>query len=131
MNHISQSYQRSIKIKALAPIVLAALCEIAGGYLTLLGLKEESILVCVITVCLLFFGYGIFTSRVTDDAGRIVGACWGFFILLALLRSWTIDGIEPSIFVISSSATALLGAVYIVYTPKLIIGNTLINKAIS
>ena len=86
-------------LQSLLYFALAGLCEIGGGYLVWLWLREGQGLPVAIAGWLLLMLYGVVPALQPTTFGRIYAAYGGFFILLALLWGWRIDGVRPDMYV--------------------------------
>ncbi len=105
-------------LKSLFIFILAGLCEIGGGYLIWLWLKEGRPLWYGITGGLILALYGIVATWQTASFGRVYAAYGGIFIVLALLWAWKVDGFKPDKYDLIGAAVALAGACIIVYMPR-------------
>ena len=104
--------------KSLFYFVLAGLCEIGGGYLIWLWLREnESIWLAVVGALLLII-YGIIPTLQPASFGRVYAAYGGIFIVISILWSWQIDKITPDKFDLLGGGLALLGVLVIMYAPR-------------
>jgi small multidrug resistance family-3 protein len=99
---------------------LAGLCEIGGGYLVWLWLREEKAVWLGILGGLVLFLYGVLPTLQPESAhfGRVYAAYGGVFVVLALLWGWWIDGVRPDRFDVLGGAIALLGVGIIMYAPR-------------
>lgn len=71
--------------------LVAGLCEIGGGYLVWLWLREwKSVWLGVLGAVLLVL-YGIVPTLKIQSFGRVYAAYGGVFIVMALLWGWQID----------------------------------------
>ena len=105
-------------IRSLVYFVLAGICEIGGGYLVWLWIKEgKSPLIGLLGGFTLFL-YGIVATFQPGNFGRVYAAYGGIFILLAMLWGWQIDGIKPDRFDWYGSLIALFGVLVIMYAPR-------------
>ena len=104
--------------KSLFYFVLAGLCEIGGGYLIWISLREnESIWLAVVGAVLLII-YGIIPTLQPASFGRVYAAYGGIFIVLSILWSWQIDKITPDKFDLLGGGLVLLGVLVIMYAPR-------------
>ena len=104
--------------KSLFYFVIAGLCEIGGGYLIWLSLREnESIWLAVVGAVLLII-YGIIPTLQPASFGRVYAAYGGIFILLSIWWGWQIDKITPDKFDLLGGGLVLLGALVIIYAPR-------------
>lgn len=105
-------------LKSLLYFVLAGLCEIGGGYLIWLWLRESKSLWLGLLGGGILILYGIIPTLQPANFGRVYAAYGGVFIVLSLLWSWRIDGIQPDRWDWLGSWIALLGALVIFYAPR-------------
>lgn len=105
-------------IKSLSIFVLAGLCEIGGGYLIWLWLKEGKPLWYGIIGAMVLVAYGIVATWQTANFGRVYATYGGIFIVLALLWAWKIDGFKPDKWDVIGATVALIGACIIIYMPR-------------
>lgn len=104
--------------KSLFYFLIAGLCEIGGGYLIWLSLREnESIWLAVVGALLLII-YGIIPTLQPASFGRVYAAYGGIFILLSILWGWQIDKITPDKFDLLGGGIALIGVLVIMYAPR-------------
>lgn len=104
--------------KSLFYFVLAGLCEIGGGYLIWLWLRENrSIWLAVIGAVLLML-YGVIPTLQPANFGRVYAAYGGVFIVLSIFWGWQIDKLAPDKFDLLGGWIALLGVLIIMYAPR-------------
>lgn len=104
--------------KSLTYFVLAGLCEIGGGYLIWLWLREGKSALLAIAGAIFLFLYGVIPTFQPAHFGRVYAAYGGIFIVLALLWGWKVDGISPDRFDILGGFIALIGVSVIMYFPR-------------
>jgi len=97
---------------------LAGLCEIAGGYLVWLWVREGRGIEYAALGGILIVLYGIIPTLQTANFGRVYATYGGIFIVLALLWGWQIDKVVPDRFDIIGAAIALVGVFIIMYWPR-------------
>ena len=105
-------------IRSLSIFIIAGLCEIGGGYLIWLCLKEDRPLWYAILGGIILALYGVVATWQTANFGRVYAAYGGIFIILALLWAWKVDGFKPDKYDIIGASIALIGACIIVYMPR-------------
>lgn len=105
-------------IRSLSIFILAGLCEIGGGYLIWLWLKESKSLYLGIIGAIILIAYGIVATWQTANFGRVYATYGGVFIVMALLWAWKIDGFKPDKFDIIGATVALIGVCIIIYAPR-------------
>jgi small multidrug resistance family-3 protein len=97
---------------------LAGLCEIGGGYLVWLWLREEMSWILGIVGGFILFLYGIIPTFQQSHFHRIYAAYGGIFIVMALLWGWIFEKIIPDTFDILGAGISLVGVVVIFYLPR-------------
>lgn len=105
-------------IKSLAIFILAGLCEIGGGYLIWLWLKEGKPLWYGVLGAVILIAYGVVATWQTASFGRVYATYGGIFIVLALLWAWKVDEFEPDRWDIIGACIALIGVCIIIYMPR-------------
>jgi len=105
-------------IQSIALFVLAGLCEIGGGYLVWLSLREgKSLWLAVMGVAILGL-YGAVPTLQPTHFGRAYAAYGGVFIVLSLLWGWLIDHTRPDKFDWLGGWVILLGVLIMMYVPR-------------
>jgi len=105
-------------VKSLVLFILAGLCEIGGGYLVWLWLREgKGVWVAILGAVVLIL-YGVIPTFQPANFGRIYAAYGGIFVVLALLWGWKIDKITPDRFDILGGLICLIGVFVIMYWPR-------------
>ncbi len=107
-----------INIKSVFYFVAAGLCEIGGGYLVWLWLREGRSIWFAIAGAMILVVYGVIPTLQPANFGRVYSAYGGIFIVLSILWGWKIDNILPDRFDLIGSAVALIGVVIVMYTPR-------------
>ena len=103
---------------SLAYFLAAGLCEIGGGYLVWLWLREgKSVWLAVLGAVVLVL-YGIIPTLQPANFGRVYAAYGGVFVVLSLLWGWKIDGVSPDKYDVIGGVIALLGVFVIMYWPR-------------
>jgi small multidrug resistance family-3 protein len=105
-------------LQSLVLFILAGLCEIGGGYLIWLWIREGRGFEFAILGAVILILYGIIPTFQTENFGRVYAAYGGIFIVLALLWGWQIDNVVPDRFDILGAAIALIGVAVIMYWPR-------------
>ena len=105
-------------LKSIFFFVLAGLCEIGGGYLIWLWLREGKGWEFAVIGAVILVLYGIIPTLQPANFGRVYAAYGGIFIFMALLWGWQIDKISPDRFEIIGAAIALVGVLIIMYWPR-------------
>jgi len=98
--------------------VIAGLCEIGGGYLVWLWLRDGMSWTLGVLGGFVLFAYGIVPTFQPSHFHRIYSAYGGIFIVMALLWGWIFQGIRPDMFDIVGASVSLVGVVIIFYMPR-------------
>lgn len=98
--------------------VLAGLCEIGGGYLVWLWLRQGKGPLWGLAGAAVLFVYGIIPTLQPASFGRVYAAYGGVFIVLSILWGWKVDKIAPDRYDLIGGAVALLGVLIIMYWPR-------------
>jgi small multidrug resistance family-3 protein len=98
--------------------ILAGLCEIGGGYLIWLWLREQKHWWYGVVGGLILMLYGIVATLQPANFGRVYAAYGGVFIMLAILWGWKVDGVVPDRFDIIGGIISLIGMGIIMFAPR-------------
>jgi small multidrug resistance family-3 protein len=104
--------------KSLLLFVVAGLCEIGGGYLVWLWIKEGKPLYYGLIGLAVLGLYGVVATLQTSNFGRVYATYGGIFIIMSLLWAWRIDGFKPDRYDIIGAVIALTGVMIIMYAPR-------------
>jgi len=104
--------------KSLFYFVIAGLCEIGGGYLIWLWLREGKSVGLAVIGALVLVLYGVIPTLQPANFGRVYAAYGGIFIVLSILWGWKIDRVRPDRFDMVGAVLALMGVVIIMYWPR-------------
>ncbi len=105
-------------IKSFSLFILAGLCEIGGGYLVWLWIKESKPLYYGIFGFIILALYGVVATLQTSNFGRVYATYGGIFIILSLLWAWKVDNFKPDKYDIIGALIALGGVALIMYAPR-------------
>ena len=97
---------------------IAGLCEIGGGYLVWLWLRENYSWIAGALGGLVLFLYGIIPTFQPSNFGRVYAAYGGIFIVMALLWGFVFENVIPDIYDIIGTIIASLGVILIFYYPR-------------
>lgn len=104
--------------RSLALFLVAGLCEIGGGYLVWLWLREgRSIWVAIAGAAVLIL-YGVVPTLQPANFGRVYAAYGGVFVVLSILWGWKVDNILPDRFDVLGGLICLIGVGVIMYWPR-------------
>lgn len=98
--------------------ILAGLCEIGGGYMVWLWLREGKSIWLGLAGAIVLVIYGVIPTFQPANFGRVYAAYGGVFIALSILWGWQVDKIAPDKFDLIGSFIALIGVIIIMYWPR-------------
>ena len=98
--------------------LIAGLCEIGGGYLVWLWLRNDFGWWIGILGGFVLFLYGIVPTFQKSHFHRIYAAYGGVFIVMSILWGWLIDGTIPDTYDLMGTIIAVIGVVIIFYVPR-------------
>lgn len=105
-------------VKSISIFLFAGLCEIGGGYLVWLWLKEDKPLWYGIAGGLILAFYGVVATWQTANFARVYATYGGFFIVLSILWAMKFDKFSPDKYDIIGALIALSGVCIIYYAPR-------------
>ena len=105
-------------LKSVFYFLVAGLCEIGGGYLIWLWLRENKSIWLAVAGAAVLVLYGIIPTFQPANFGRVYAAYGGVFIVLSILWGWRVDKIMPDRFDIIGGAIVLIGVLVIMYWPR-------------
>jgi small multidrug resistance family-3 protein len=97
---------------------IAGLCEIGGGYLVWLWVREDYSWIAGALGGLVLFLYGIIPTFQPSNFGRVYAAYGGIFIVMALLWGFVFENVIPDIYDIIGTIIASIGVILIFYYPR-------------
>lgn len=105
-------------LQSISIFLLAALCEIGGGYLIWLWLKEDRPWWWGLLGAVILAFYGVVATWQTVNFARVYATYGGVFIAASILWAMKFDNFVPDRYDIIGAAVALLGVCIIYYTPR-------------
>lgn len=108
----------ALVLRSAALFVLAGLCEIGGGYLVWLWLRDGRAVLWGVAGGVVLFLYGIVATLQPAPFGRAYAAYGGVFVVLALLWGWRVAGQAPDRFDLVGGLFCLAGVTVIMYWPR-------------
>lgn len=105
-------------IKTYLIFILAGLCEIGGGYLIWLWLKEEKSSWHGVIGALILVLYGVVATWQPSSFAKVYAAYGGIFIVLSLLWAYKFDDYIPTKYEVAGAIITLIGAAIIYYSPR-------------
>lgn len=97
---------------------IAGLCEIGGGYLVWLWLRDGMSWMFGALGGFVLFLYGVVPTFQPSHFHRIYAAYGGIFIVMAVFWGWIFEGIAPDVYDIIGTAVAVVGVMIIYYMPR-------------
>lgn len=107
-------------IRSVSLFLIAGLCEIGGGYLVWLWLRESRSgwFGLIGGIVLMLYGVIPTLQPAIFNFGRVYAAYGGVFIVLSLLWGWQIDHKIPDRFDVIGGLICLVGVAVIMYWPR-------------
>ena len=105
-------------LKSILIFILAGFCEIGGGYLVWLWLKEDKPLWFGLLGGLILAFYGVVATWQTSNFARVYATYGGFFIVMSILWAMKFDDYSPDKYDIIGALIALIGVFIIYYAPR-------------
>jgi small multidrug resistance family-3 protein len=97
---------------------LAGLCEIGGGYLVWLWLRDGMSWVLGAVGGFILFLYGVVPTFQPSHFHRIYAAYGGIFIVMAVFWGWIFEEIAPDTYDVIGTLITVAGVVIIYYVPR-------------
>ena len=116
--HNKNSSKSKMILSTLLFFFLAGLCEIGGGYLVWLWLRDNMGWFLGLLGGFVLFLYGIIPTFQPSHFHRIYAAYGGIFIIMSVLWGWIFEGIAPDMYDIIGTFIAIIGVVIIYYMPR-------------
>ena len=105
-------------LKSVLIFILAGLCEIGGGYLIWISIRDGKSNWYALLGSIILVLYGYVATLQTSNFARVYATYGGFFIVMSLLWAWKFDGFVPDKFDIIGAIVALIGVAIIYYAPR-------------
>jgi small multidrug resistance family-3 protein len=105
-------------LKSIFLFILAGFCEIGGGYLLWLSLREGKPLWYGLLGGIILALYGVVATLQNSNFARVYATYGGIFIVMSLLWAYKIDNYIPDKFDIIGALVALTGVCIIYYAPR-------------
>lgn len=105
-------------IKVISIFVLAGLCEIGGGYLVWLWVKEEKPIWYGLLGAVLLISYGFVATFQPNNFARTYAAYGGIFIIMSLIWAYKFDNFKPDKFDIVGAIVAFVGISIIFFAKR-------------
>lgn len=105
-------------LKTILIFILAGLCEIGGGYLVWISIREGKSMWYGLLGSIILVLYGYIATLQPSNFARVYATYGGFFIVLSLLWAWRFDQFVPDKFDVIGAMVVLLGVAIIYYGPR-------------
>lgn len=105
-------------VKSIIVFIIAGFCEIGGGYLVWLWLKENKPIWYGLLGGFILALYGVVATLQTQNFARVYATYGGVFIVMSLLWAYKMDNYVPDKFDMIGALIALLGVSIIYYAPR-------------
>jgi small multidrug resistance family-3 protein len=107
-----------LTLKSLLIFILAGLCEIGGGFLIWMWLREGKSGWFGVIGALVLALYGVVATWQTSNFARVYAAYGGIFIIMSLVWGYYLDNFRPDRFDIIGALVVLTGVCIIYYAPR-------------
>jgi small multidrug resistance family-3 protein len=97
---------------------IAGLCEIGGGYLVWLWLRDGMSWMLGAVGGFVLFLYGVVPTFQPSHFHRIYAAYGGIFIVMAIFWGWIFEGIAPDTYDAIGTLITVAGVIIIYYVPR-------------
>ena len=105
-------------IRSIGIFVAAGLCEIGGGYLIWLTIREGKPAWYSMVGSIVLILYGFIATFQPLGFGRVYAAYGGFFIVLSILWAYKFDNFIPDKYDLIGACIILLGVFIMYYMPR-------------
>ena len=110
--------KNKLRMLTLLLFFLAGVCEIGGGYLVWLWLRDDMGWYLGLLGGFILFLYAIIPTFQPSHFHRIYAAYGGIFIIMSILWGWIIGGIVPDFYDFFGASVAIIGVAIIYYMPR-------------
>ena len=105
-------------VKSILIFLLAGVCEIGGGYLIWLWLREGKSFWYGVVGGVVLALYGVVATLQPANFARTYATYGGIFIVLSLIWAYKVDNFHPDKYDIIGASIALIGVCIIFYAPR-------------
>jgi len=105
-------------VRSIMLFLAAGVCEIGGGYLVWLWLRNGKGIWLGALGGLVLFLYGVIPTFQPSHFGRVYAAYGGVFVVLSLIWGWLVDRHRPDRFDIVGGLLCLVGVGVMMYWPR-------------
>lgn len=103
---------------SIALFILAGLCEIGGGYLVWLWLRDSRSVALAAAGAALLIVYGVIPTLQPERFGRVYAVYGAVFIAMSMLWGWAFDRDIPDRWDWLGGALCIAGAGIMMYAPR-------------
>ena len=103
---------------SIALFVLAGLCEIGGGYLVWLWLRDARAAAFGVAGAALLVVYGVIPTLQPERFGRVYAVYGAVFIAMSMLWGWAFDRDVPDRWDWIGATLCIAGAALMMYAPR-------------
>lgn len=107
-----------LTLKSLFIFFLAAICEIGGGFLIWMWLREGKSGWFGLIGAFILILYGVVATWQPSSFARVYAAYGGIFIIMSLVWGYYLDNFRPDRFDIIGAVVVLIGVFIIYYAPR-------------
>lgn len=105
-------------IKVMSIFVLAGLCEIGGGYLIWIWLKNEKSVWYGVAGAVLLISYGFVATFQPNNFAKTYAAYGGVFIIMSFIWAYIFDDFRPTKYDIIGSLIVFIGISIIFFAKR-------------
>jgi small multidrug resistance family-3 protein len=105
-------------LKSVLIFILAGICEIGGGYLVWLTVRENKSNWYAVAGSFILILYGLVATMQPQNFARVYATYGGFFIVLSLVWAYYFDNFRPDRYDIIGATVVLIGVAIIYYAPR-------------
>ena len=105
-------------LRSIGIFIFAGLCEIGGGYLIWLWLKEGKPIYYGVSGGIILALYGVVATLQTSNFARVYATYGGIFIVMSFMWSYKMDNYMPDKYDMIGALVALTGVCIIYYAPR-------------
>jgi len=105
-------------VRTILIFILAGFCEIGGGYLVWLCIKDNKPWWYGVAGGIILALYGVVATLQTSNFARVYATYGGIFIVMSLLWAYKMDNFIPDKYDILGAIIAIIGVLIIYFAPR-------------
>lgn len=105
-------------IKIIIFFILAGLCELGGGYLVWMHVREGKTIWLAVAGIFVLFLYAFIATLQPQNFGRVYATYGGVFVIMSLLWGWKVDGHKPDYYDCIGAVIVLIGICTMFLIPR-------------